>query len=68
MQRLARQQADRDFNRTYVAIDSAENRIRGFYAISASSIDFANMPAGLKLARYPVPVARMGRLAVDLRD
>ena len=68
LQRLARQQGGRDFSRTYVAVDREENRIRGFYAISAASIDFANLPAGLTLPRYPVPVARMGRLAVDLRD
>ena len=72
LQRLARQQAQRDFSRTYVAQLPDETpgeaaRIQGFYAISAGSIDFKNLPAGLKLPRYPVPVARMGRLAVDLR-
>ena len=73
LQRLAGQQAQRDFSRTYVAEssssdgDEATRHIKGFYAISAGSIDFKNLPAGLKLPRYPVPVARMGRLAVDLR-
>ncbi len=70
--RLARQQAQRDFSRTYVAqwADDARGdtqRIQGFYSISAGSIDFKNLPVALKLPRYPVPVARMGRLAVDLR-
>lgn len=73
LQRLARQQAQRDFSRTYVAQSPGETggeamRIRGFYAISSGSIDFKNLPAGLKLPRYPVPVARLGRLAVDLRE
>ena len=68
LQRLARQQSQRDFSRTYVAYDTDEaTRIQGFYAISSGSIDFKNLPAGLKLPRYPVPVARMGRLAVDVR-
>lgn len=72
LQRLARQQAQRDFSRTYVAhgVDEAGSetpRIQGFYAISSGSIDFKNLPAALKLPRYPVPVARIGRLAVDLR-
>lgn len=70
--RLARQQAQRDFSRTYVAqlLDETPGeaaRIQGFYSISSGSIDFKNLPAALKLPRYPVPVARMGRLAVDLR-
>ena len=72
LQRLARQQAQRDFSRTYIAYEADEaqseaKRIQGFYAISSGSIDFKNLPAGLKLPRYPVPVARMGRLAVDVR-
>ncbi len=67
LQRLARQQADRDFNRTYVATLQGESQIQGFYAISSASIDFENWPAVLRLPRYPVPVARIGRLGVDLR-
>lgn len=67
LQRLARQQADRDFNRTYVAVEQGEAQIQGFYAIGAASIDFENWPAALRLPRYPVPVVRIGRLGVDLR-
>ena len=72
LQRLAGQHK-RDFSRTYVAEssdetrDDAMRRIKGFYVMTAGSIDFKNLPAALKLPRYPVPVARMGRLAVDLR-
>lgn len=65
--RFARQQSERDFNRTYVATALGESRIRGYYAISSSSVHFANLPAAMRLPRYPVPVARIGRLAVDLR-
>lgn len=68
LQRLARQQAERDFNRTYVAVARDESRIRGFYAVSSASMDFENWPSGLRLPRYPVPVARIGRLAVDVRE
>lgn len=67
LQRLARQQADKDFNRTYVAIEQGKARIHGFYSVSSASIDFQNWPAALCLPRYPVPVLRIGRLAVDLR-
>jgi ribosomal protein S18 acetylase RimI-like enzyme len=68
LQRLARQQAQRDFNRTYVAVSDGDPRVRGFYALSSASIDFEHWPAGLHLPRYPVPVARIGRLAVAVRE
>lgn len=68
LQRLARQQAERDFNRTYVACAQGESRIQGYYAISSAAIDFDSWPASLRLPRYPVPVARIGRLAVDVRS
>lgn len=68
LQRLARQQSDRDFNRSYVADVPGEPRIYGFYAVSAAAVNFENFPTVLKLPRYPVPVARIGRLAVDQRS
>ena len=66
LQRYARQQADRDFSRTYVALADDGARILGFHSISTGSIDFRNWPPGLRLPRYPIPVARIGRLAVDV--
>ena len=68
LQRFARQQADKDFNRSYVAVAQGELRIRGYYAISTASIDFQNLSPALRLPRYPVPVVRIGRLAVDMRE
>ncbi len=43
------------------------NIILGFYSLSASSIHFQELPHGLqkRIPRYPVPVALIGRLAVD---
>ena len=73
-QRLARHQAQRDFSRIHVAESLSETpgdatrRIKGFYAISSGSIEFKNLPAALKLPRHRVPVARMNRLAVNLRE
>lgn len=67
LRRYARQQADRDFSRTYVAVAGDGAQILGFHAISTGAIDFRNWPPGLRLPRYPVPVARIGRLAVDVR-
>ena len=68
LQRFARQQADKGFNRSYVAVAQGELRIRGYYAISTASIDFQNLSPALRLPRYPVPVVRIGRLAVDVRE
>lgn len=67
LQRYARQQADRDFSRTYVAVTDEKPGILGFHAVSTGAIGFQNWPPGLRLPRYPVPVARIGRLAVDKR-
>ncbi|MBK7049844.1 MAG: GNAT family N-acetyltransferase [Rhodoferax sp.] len=57
----------RDFNRTYVAAFPGQSRIHGFMHCAAS-IHFENLPQTRNLPRYPVPVARIGRLAVDLRS
>ncbi|MBX9715484.1 MAG: pathogenicity island protein [Burkholderiaceae bacterium] len=42
-------------------------RVLGFYSLSPASIDYARTPALVKkgLARYDMPVFRLGRLAVD---
>jgi len=41
--------------------------ILGYYALSAGSVAFEQVPDELKkrLPRYPIPVAHLGRLAVD---
>jgi ribosomal protein S18 acetylase RimI-like enzyme len=54
----------------YVAKSLDDGSIAGFYTLSASGIPLTGLPADLtkKLPRYPlVPVARLGRLAIDLR-
>jgi len=52
----------------FVALDAGTDQIAGYYTLSASGIPLNDVPAPLvkKLPRYPsVPVARLGRLAVD---
>ena len=39
------------------------NRIFGHYTISSGSVKFENIPE--KLPHYPIPVAHLGRLAID---
>lgn len=67
LRRYARQQQDRGFSRTYVALADDGVTVTGFVSVSAGQVGTASFPAGLKLPRYPVPVFRIGRLAVDRR-
>jgi GNAT superfamily N-acetyltransferase len=65
----ARQNQKAGFNRTFVAIKSndPDKKVLGFYSLSIGEIDLSNLPEVLrkKLPKHPVPIARMGRLAVD---
>ena len=52
----------------YVALEDPGAKIAGYYTLAAAGVPLAEMPAALakRLPRYPsVPVARLGRLAVD---
>jgi GNAT superfamily N-acetyltransferase len=65
---LARQQQEKHVGKTFVATpEPGAKKILGFYTISAGSIRFEHLPDRVqeRLPRYPVPVARLGRLAVD---
>lgn len=58
----------KNVSKAFVAVLNKDpNIILGFYTLSANSILFEELPSGLKknLPRYPVPVALIGRLAVD---
>ena len=67
LRRYARQQQDRGFSRTYVALAEDGATVTAFVSVSAGQVGTALFPAHLKLPRYPVPVFRIGRLAVDRR-
>lgn len=67
LQRLAGQHVSRNVSRVYVAAE--EERIIGFYTLSSAQIRFAGLPDKLRKGlspHYPVPAARIGRLAVDV--
>jgi GNAT superfamily N-acetyltransferase len=51
----------------FVAVGDSPERIAGYYSLSATSFDKAELPIELanRLPRYPVPAAVLGRLAVD---
>jgi GNAT superfamily N-acetyltransferase len=50
---------------TYVA--TIEQRVIGYYSLSAASVEYGDAPERLRkgLARHPVPVMLLARLAVD---
>lgn len=69
LRRHARQSHERGGARTFVATPVDDGRrVLGFYSLSPASIDYARTPALVRngLARYEVPVFRLGRLGVDL--
>ena len=72
LDRYFREQVTQDVRRRatacYVAVEETNLRIAGYYTLAAGSVLLADLPPELakRLPRYPsVPVARLGRLAVD---
>ena len=68
LHRYANQDIRRRVNRVFVASPPGEpRRVIGYYSLSAGSLATADLPEKLshRLPRYPVPVALLGRLAVD---
>jgi GNAT superfamily N-acetyltransferase len=68
IRRYASQDVRRNVARVFVAtLDNNAQQLAGFFTLSAGSVSCASLPASQakKLPRYPVPVALIGRLAVD---
>ncbi len=68
LRRYARQNQDSGIARTFVAVGAAEpGRVIGYYSIAVGALDRANFPlrAAKRFPGFPVPVARIARLAVD---
>lgn len=63
--RQAGQQQRRGFGKTYVAVSEEGVAVLGFVTVSAGQVATEKLPAHLKLPRYPVPMLRIGRLAVS---
>ena len=67
LQRYARQSHEKGGAKTYIAVpDDDSTRVLGFYSLSPATVEYARTPPIIKrgLARYDVPVFRLGRLAV----
>jgi GNAT superfamily N-acetyltransferase len=71
LRELATQDAKRLFANCFVARSVESPVALGFYTLAAGELPMTGLPPELarKLPRYPsVPVVRIGRLAVDLRQ
>lgn len=67
LRRFARQNEKTGFGRTYVAVLPDEVVVRGHYTLTTSAVERGSLPDDAKrgLPRYPVPTARIARLATD---
>ena len=63
LQKYSGQHERKGIGRTYVARKDKESRVLGYYTISSSAVAFDVVPENLP--RHRVPVALVGRLAVD---
>ena len=65
--RNALQNQERGISRTYVATPQGETRVLGFYTLAAGSVPVRDLPNAerRRLPRFPLPVVRLARLAVD---
>lgn len=68
LKRYAKGNHKKGLGKTFVLKE--ETSVIGFYTISMGSIEFSSVPDDRKvgLPRYPTPIARIGRLAVDERS
>ncbi len=64
--RFARQNDTKGVAKAFVALDE-HGQVVGYYTLSAAEVAFDDLPAEQRkhLPKYPVPAARIGRLAVD---
>jgi GNAT superfamily N-acetyltransferase len=69
LQTKARQNQSKGFSRTFVIFDDEdkEKRVLGYYSVSMGEVNIEILSEAQRkgLPRHPVPVARIGRLAVD---
>ncbi|HEY3328386.1 MAG TPA: GNAT family N-acetyltransferase [Capsulimonadaceae bacterium] len=65
---LVTQDIRRRVTACFVAVDVDTRKVAGYYTLSAGAVALPDLPDALRrrLPRYPsVPIARLGRLAVD---
>lgn len=67
LKQFASQNQKTGVSRTFVALKPGEKIVRGYYSLAAGSVQFQKLTEEQRkrLPKYPVPVAHLGRLAVD---
>lgn len=66
IQQFAIHKDARNIGRTFVAVRDRSPQILGYYTLATGRISFATMPSQKRLPpNVPIPVIRLGRLAVD---
>ena len=67
LQQFAGQNQRTGVSRTFVAVRPGDRTVHGYYSLAAGSVEFQHLTdeQRRRLPRYPVPVAHLGRLAVD---
>jgi ribosomal protein S18 acetylase RimI-like enzyme len=67
LKQFAKGNHKKNIGKTFVLVD--EEKVIGFYTISMATIDFHEILEDQRkdLPRYPIPAARIGRLAVDIK-
>lgn len=67
LKRYSSQDEKRGYARVYVLVAKNSPRVVGFYTLSVGGIVFDDLPESIKpkVLRYPMPVAHLGRMAVD---
>jgi ribosomal protein S18 acetylase RimI-like enzyme len=70
LRKYASQNERTGVSQTYVAVRPGDRLICGYYSVAAGSVEVESLPEDQRkrLPRYPVPVAHLGRLAVDVRS
>lgn len=63
LQRFAKGNHKKGLGKTFVLLE--DDAITGYYTISMGSVDFEQLQEKLNLPKYPIPVARIGKLAVS---
>lgn len=71
LKKLSSQHVKKNVSRVFVAVsDEDASKILGYYSLSSAQVSFEELPKNLRRglpSRLPIPAARLGRLAVDLR-
>lgn len=67
---FARQDMRRELARTFIIRQEEDYKVLGYYTLCSGAIDVSELPDNIlkKLPKYPIPVARLARLAVDKKE